>query len=199
MNTTPCEKCAGTGHTCYKSDVGLVCWDCKRLKIRCSFITAKGKGKQKATPPPKPTPAAPKPRPSPLSKAGPSPKAKPAPAPTPKGKGKVEDAPTLPAAPPRTAPGPLVTQRAYVDLPRSNLMRNGKRKAAEINVDSSEGERDDDANKDDDNDDKDAYMAGRVNGLHTFVAMFKTVFGALKKEVTEIDGYLVRKRRRHRR
>ncbi|KAG2339626.1 hypothetical protein BDR05DRAFT_950966 [Suillus weaverae] len=33
-------------------------------------------------------------------------------------------------------------------------------------------------------------MAGRVNGLHTFVSMFETVFGVLKKEVTEINGYL---------
>ncbi|KAG2336953.1 hypothetical protein BDR05DRAFT_1005424 [Suillus weaverae] len=198
-NAIPCTKCASAGRMCYSIAVGLVCMDCKRLKIRCSLVPAKSKCKQKPTPPPNPTPAptatatsAPKPRPTPVlrpsltAKAGPAPKATPAPAPAPKGRGKAEDLSAVVAAPQRTAPGPLGTLRPYVDI-----KVNSKRKFVEIEEDSSESEHD--------GDDEDAYMAGRLNGLHTFVGMFETAFGALKKEVTEIDGYLARKRRRRHR
>ncbi|KAG2336965.1 hypothetical protein BDR05DRAFT_952990 [Suillus weaverae] len=176
VNAIPCAKCASTGRTCYGVAVGLVCMD------------SKGKGKQKSISSPNPTPAptvkiasAPKPRPTPMLrpspavKAGPAPKAAQAPLPAPKGKGKAEDAPTIAAAPQRTAPGHLGTLRPYVDI-----KVHSKRKFVEIEEESSESEHDDD--------DEDAYMAGRLNGLHTFVGMFETALGALKKEVTEIDG-----------
>jgi hypothetical protein len=48
---------------------------------------------------------------------------------------------------------------------------------------------------DTDTDNEDAYMASRLNGLHTFVAVFETAFGALKEEVAGIDRYLGSKRR----
>jgi hypothetical protein len=96
----------------------------------------------------------------------------------PKGKGKAADAPDQ-----RVTPGPLGTQRAYVDL-----MSSRKRKASDVQEDSSKGESD--------AEDEDAYLAGRLNGLNTFVSLFETALGALKKEVTEIDSYLAQNRHR---
>ncbi|KAG1778093.1 hypothetical protein EV702DRAFT_1044790 [Suillus placidus] len=153
-----------------------LCQDYKRLKTKCFLIP--GKSKQKSTPPANPTPASPITTTS-TPKPGPAAKVRPAPAPKPKGKGKAEDVSAILAAPQGTAPGLVGTLRPYVEI-----MVNRKRKAIEIEEDSSESE------QDNGNDAKDAYMAGRVNGLHTFVSMFEKAFGVLKKEVTEIDGYL---------
>ncbi|KAG2340578.1 hypothetical protein BDR05DRAFT_950304 [Suillus weaverae] len=165
---------------------------CQRWK---DLIVTKGKGKQKSTPPANPTrtptvtatSSSPNPRPTPIlrqrlaAQAGPPSKATPAAAPKSKGKGKAEEVPAVAAAPERTAPGPSGILRPYVEI---LVDRNHKRKAVEIEEAPSESEED----EEDDEDAKDAYMASRVNGLHTFVSMFETAFGALKKEVTEIDG-----------
>ncbi|KAG1777592.1 hypothetical protein EV702DRAFT_1045333 [Suillus placidus] len=120
---------------------------------------SKGKGKQKSTPPANPTSAPPVTATS-APKPGPTLKARLAPVPKLK------------------APGPVGTLWPYI-----KITVNHKRKAIEIEEDSSESEQD----NDNDNDAEDAYMAGRVNGLHTFVSMFEKAFGVLKKEVTEID------------
>lgn len=117
-------------------------------------------------------------RPGTVAKAVPAPKAIAA---NPNGKGKAAAEPAQ-----RVTPGPLGTQRAYVDLTVSH-----KRKVFDVQNDLSMGESD--------AEDEDAYLAGRLNGLNTFVSMFETALGALKKEVTEIDGYLAQNRRRCRR
>ncbi|KAG2335553.1 hypothetical protein BDR05DRAFT_953987, partial [Suillus weaverae] len=73
-NAMACERCASIGCTCYRSPMGLVCRDCKRLKAACSLVPAKGKGKQKSTPPANPTrtptvtatSSSPNPRPTPV-------------------------------------------------------------------------------------------------------------------------------------
>ncbi|KAG2335720.1 hypothetical protein BDR05DRAFT_1006524, partial [Suillus weaverae] len=107
------------------------------------------------------------PRPTPIlrqrsaAQAGPPSKATPAAAPKSKGKGKAEEVPAVAAAPERTAPGPSGILWPYVEI---LVDRNRKRKAVEIEEAPSESEED----KEDDEDAEDAYMAGRVNGLHTF-------------------------------
>jgi outer membrane biosynthesis protein TonB len=156
----------------------------------------KSKGKEQPISAPNQSPApmvkstVPKPRPRPIvkQKAGPVPKAAPVPVAKPKDKGKNQDAPTVGPAPQRIAPGPLSALRPNGEI---KVDRTRKRKFVEVEEESS------DSGSERDDEDEDAYMAGRLNGLNTFVTMFETAFGALKKEVAEIDGYLGRKRRRH--
>lgn len=84
-------------------------------------------------------------------------------------------------------PGLLGIRRPYVEI-----KVNQKRKFIEVE-DSNNDCGDHEGNHNDD--DEDAYMASRLNGLNTFIAMFETAFEALKKEVAEIDSYIVNKRR----
>ncbi|KAG2028899.1 hypothetical protein BDR03DRAFT_1019193 [Suillus americanus] len=152
--------------------------NCHRLKAACSLT---GKGKEKSSSPPSPTPPPPNPSTSaatsgPTAGAGPAPKAT--------GGDKSAD------LPPRQqqrqqhpAPVPFGIQRAYVEIPVVDL----KRKVAALEPESSDAE------------DEDAYMAGRLDGLNTFVSMLESTLGALKKEVTDIDTYMTQKRRRRRR
>jgi hypothetical protein len=86
------------------------------------------------------------------------------------------------------APGPSRALCPYVEIKVAR-----KRKHVEVEEESSESK----SKSKGDDEDEDAYMAGRLNGLNTFVNMFETAFGALKKEVVEIDSYLGRKHHRH--
>ncbi|KAG2095739.1 hypothetical protein BD769DRAFT_1678236 [Suillus cothurnatus] len=190
-NAVPCTKCVRIGRTCYPTSVGNVCKDCKRLKVKCSLASDKNKGKEQPTPtpapPPKATAAKPRPRPITRQQAGlPRKAAAPVSAAKPQGQAKEKDVSTTGPAPQRTAPGPSRALRPYVEIKVAR-----KRKHVEVEEESSESE------SEGDDEDEDAYMAGRLNGLNTFVNMFETAFGALKKEVAEIDSYLGRKRRRH--
>ncbi|KAG2336822.1 hypothetical protein BDR05DRAFT_953068 [Suillus weaverae] len=112
-------------------------------------------------------------------------------------KGKDKQKPTPPANP---TPTPTVTTTSFSPKPNykskaafqgqtspnTQIERSIARgRLSKLNKPPSKSKQDDD-----DDDAEDAYMAGRVNGLHTFMSMFETVFGVLKKEVTEIDGYL---------
>jgi hypothetical protein len=132
---------------------------------------------RKATTPSSPPPQPSKvkvliaPRPGTAAKAGLAPKAI-------AGKGKAADTP-----PQQVTPGPI--QRAYIEL------TSHKRKVQDAEDDLSNGEGNED-------EDEDAYLAGRVNSLNTFVTLFETALGALKKEVTEIDGYLAKNCHHHR-
>ncbi|KAG2082688.1 hypothetical protein BD769DRAFT_1683049 [Suillus cothurnatus] len=173
-NAVPCTKCVRIGRTCYPTSVGNVCKDCKRLKVKCSLASDKNKGKEQPTPtpapPPKATAAKPRPRPITRQQAGlPRKAAAPVSAAKPQGQAKEKDG-----------------SSPYVEIKVAR-----KRKHVEVEEESSESE------SEGDDEDEDAYMAGRLNGLNTFVNMFETAFGALKKEVAEIDSYLGRKRRRH--
>jgi hypothetical protein len=133
-------------------------------------MTEKGKGKEQ----PASATTAPKPR-AKVAKAG---------------LATVSPPPVAGPSAPRVRPGPLGIRRPYVEITVSR-----KRKFVEVEESNNDLE-DDEGNHEDDDDDEDAYMAGRLNGLNTFVAMFETAFGALKKEVAEIDSYIVNKRRR---
>jgi hypothetical protein len=130
-------------------------------------MTEKGKGKEQTAS----ATTAPKPRPK-VAKAG---------------LATVSPQPVAGPSAPRVRPGPLGIRRPYVEI---NVSR--KRKFVEIEESNNDPEDDEDNHEDD----EDAYMAGRLNGLNTFVAMFETAFGALKKEVADIDSYIVKKRRR---
>jgi hypothetical protein len=131
-------------------------------------MTEKGKGKEQTAP----ATTAPKPRPK-VAKAG---------------LATVSPQPVAGPSAPCVHPGLLGIRRPYVEI---NVSR--KRKFVEIEESNNDPEDDEDNHEDDD---EDAYMAGRLNGLNMFVAMFETAFGALKKEVTDIDSYMVKKRRR---
>ncbi|KAG2082690.1 hypothetical protein BD769DRAFT_1683052 [Suillus cothurnatus] len=188
-NAVPCTKCVRIGRTCYPTSVGNVCKDCKRLKVKCSLASDKNKGKEQPTPTPPSKATAAKPRPRPITRQKaelPRKAAAPVSAAKPQGQAKEKDEPTAGPAPQRTAPGPSRALRPYVEIKVAR-----KRKHVEVEEESSESE------SEGDDEDEDAYMAGRLNGLNTFVNMFETAFGALKKEVAEIDSYLGRKRRRH--
>jgi hypothetical protein len=106
----------------------------------------------------------------------------------PQGQAKEKDVPTTGPAPQRTAPGPSRALCPYVEIKVTC-----KRKHVEVEEESSESK----SKSKGDDEDEDAYMVGRLNWLNTFVNMFETAFGALKKEVAEIDSYLGRKHRCH--
>lgn len=179
VHAVPCNRCAGLNRTCYRhpSRNVNVCEECDRLKTACSHA---GK-KHNASPTPTPTPphqSSSTAKSGRAANAGLPPKVKAtAPAPAPAGMGKVP--------PPGPTPSLSGNRRVYVEIEAKRKM---KRKATE---DSSEGESE--------TGDEDAYLAGRLNGLNTFVTMFETALGALKKEVKEIDDHLEYKRRRRRR
>jgi hypothetical protein len=103
-----------------------------------------------------------------------------------KGQAKKKDVPTASSTPQCMAPGPLRALCPYVEIKVAH-----KRKYVEVKEESSESK------SEGDNEDEDTYMAGRLNGLNTFVNMFKIAFGALKKEVVEIDSYLGKKHHHH--
>lgn len=86
-------------------------------------------------------------------------------------------------------PGPSGTQQAHVEI---EAERKRKRKRTTLEPDANDSGRD---NLSDAGDER-SYVAGRINGLKTFVAMFETALGALKKEVKEINEHLELKRRR---
>lgn len=197
VHAVPCNRCAGLNRTCYRhpSRNVNVCEECDRLKTACShagkyiidfdWVTwvdfwFEGK-KHNASPTPTPTPphqSSSTAKSGRAANAGLPPKVKAtAPAPAPAGMGKVP--------PPGPTPSLSGNRRVYVEIEAKRKM---KRKATE---DSSEGESE--------TGDEDAYLAGRLNGLSTFVTMFETALGALKKEVKEIDDHLEYKRRRRRR
>lgn len=88
--------------------------------------------------------------------------------------------------PERLAPAASGSQQPYVDI-----LVNRKRKLDVIEIESSAAESDSEK--------EDANMAGRLDGLRTFLSTFESALGALKQEVFKIDGDLAQKRRRRRR
>ncbi|KAG2136444.1 hypothetical protein DEU56DRAFT_756349 [Suillus clintonianus] len=184
-NRVSCARCIARGHKCYKNPFGMVCLDCKQLKARCSLVAEKAKAKGTPTPAPA-APTVPKPSAAPTA---PKPTAAPRPRPAPKsahaavakdkGKGKANSKSTVSPTPQPMA-GPSNTTGAYALLNSSR-----KRKLAEI-----EGE------EDSESDQEDAYLAGRIQALPGLISIVETALGMLKKEVSEINAYMGRKRRR---
>jgi hypothetical protein len=75
-----------------------------------------------------------------------------------KGQAKEKDVPTASSTPQYTAPGPLKALCPYIKIKVAH-----KRKYVEVKEESSESK------SEGDNEDEDTYMAGRLNGLNTFV------------------------------
>ncbi|KAG2124702.1 hypothetical protein BD769DRAFT_1669181 [Suillus cothurnatus] len=223
VNAVACDRCTSHNRTCYREGNRNVCMDCFRLKVGCS-LADKGRGQQKSVSPPDATPppphqstsgkgkdkgkgkqksvspphASPPPpdqstsaanpnnnnNPGSVAKAGPAPKAT-----ATSGKGKVADLQHEPEPerpePERPAPAASGSQQPYVDI-----LVNRKRKLDVIEIESSAAESDSEK--------EDANMAGRLDGLRTFLSTFESALGALKQEVFKIDGDLAQKRRRRR-
>lgn len=86
-------------------------------------------------------------------------------------------------------PGPSGTRQAHVDI---EAKRKRKRKHTPLEPDANDSGRDNLS----DAGDEGSYVAGRINGLKTFVTMFEAALGSLKKEVEEINEHFEHKRRR---
>ncbi|KAG2136468.1 hypothetical protein DEU56DRAFT_756367 [Suillus clintonianus] len=175
-NRVSCTRCIARDHKCYKNPFGMVCLDCKQLKARCSLVAEKAKAKGTPTP----APAAPTvPKPSAAPRPRPAPNSAHAAVAKDKGKGKANTKSTVSPTPQPVA-GPSNTTGAYALLNSSH-----KRKLAEI-----EGEEDSESYQ------EDAYLAGRIQALPGLISIVETALGMLKKEVSEINAYMGRKRRR---
>ncbi|KAG2136471.1 hypothetical protein DEU56DRAFT_913049 [Suillus clintonianus] len=168
VNPVSCTRCANMGRPCYSNSAGMVCLNCKRLKARCSLVVEKGKANAAPT--------------AVLAHMAPKPSAAPRhrPAPrhvhAPKDKGKSKAKSTA-SQHPQPAAGPSSTA--------SVLNSSRKRKEAEIE-DEVDSESDEEA----------AYMAGRIEALPSYISVVDTALNALKEEVSAINGYMSKKRRR---
>ncbi|KAG2128784.1 hypothetical protein BD769DRAFT_1667382 [Suillus cothurnatus] len=182
-NAIPCTKCIRIGCMCYPTSVSNVCTDCKHLKVKCSLASRQGV----ANPTSQSHHCQALAEANHKAKAGVAHKvAAPISVAKAKGQAKEKDVPTAGSTPQCTAPGLLRALCPYVETKVVH-----KRKYVEVEEESSESK------SKGDNEDEDTYMAGRLNGLNTFVNMFKIAFGALKKEVVEIDSYLGKKHYHH--
>lgn len=187
-NKPPCNNCIKFGRCCVPGTTGAVCKPCKRAKAGCSLTGTYSFDLDYVTSTESPTildkgnPAPSKSRPK--RKVDPAPTPLPAPGKDRAGKGKVQDPPAVVPSSPRTRPGPLSANRPFVEINVPNVPTR-KRTFGEAGHDEDDGD-----------DDEYAFLAGRLNGLQSFIDVFETTFAALKKEVADINSYLGSKRRR---